>query len=183
MSNPRFTGLLLLLTGVLVLMGNTMDVLPPEAFWAGLMTYPIGGYLFFIGSRRAIDRAETRHAQKLNPRLANDAGEAHARLQERSAPNPNAPETALPSFQARPPAAEIESEVAAAATSSEPLALHELPPEDETEDFEVGTDVSFPIEVQEQRSIADQLEKLSRLQEQGIISAEEYAVAKAKLLG
>ena len=51
MSNPRFTGLLLLLIGVLTLVGNTMDILPPQAFWAGLLTYPIGGYLFFMGSR------------------------------------------------------------------------------------------------------------------------------------
>ena len=51
MSNPRFTGLLLLLIGVLTRVGNTMDILPPQAFWAGLLTYPIGGYLFFMGSR------------------------------------------------------------------------------------------------------------------------------------
>ena len=90
MKNPRFTGLLLLLTGVLVLMGNTMDVLPPEAFWAGLLTYPIGGYLFFMGSRDAIERVETRTARALNPQLSNESGQSFAKLQARSAPNPNA---------------------------------------------------------------------------------------------
>jgi hypothetical protein len=42
--------------------------------------------------------------------------------------------------------------------------------------------VSFPLEVQEQTSLADQLDKLNRLREEGIISTEEFAVAKAKLL-
>ena len=68
MPNPRFNGLLILLIGGLVLVGNTMDVLPPEAFWAGLLTYPIGGYLFFMGSRSAIERAEMRTARALKPR-------------------------------------------------------------------------------------------------------------------
>jgi hypothetical protein len=193
MANPRFTGLLLLLTGVLVLMGNTLDVLPPQAFWAGLLTYPIGGYLFFMGSRAAIEKSETRHAQALNPRLANDAGEAHAARQARSAPNPNAVDA---SAAAEPVEPERESRIVASlrrppeappeasepkASTPEPLAFHEIGPEDD-EGMQVTTDVSFPVEIQEQRSIADQLEKLSKLQQQGIISAEEYAVAKAKLL-
>ncbi len=187
MNNPRFTGLLLLLTGVLTLMGNTMDVLPPQAFWAGLLTYPIGGYLFFMGSRHAIDRAETRHARAVNPRLGNKPGEAHAALQARSAPNPNAaPQPEPPSEPAsesriveslRRPAQAPASEP----VDSDPLAFHELDPEESEAGFD--TDVSFPLEIQERRSLADQLEKLSKLQEQGIISAEEYAVAKAKLLG
>ena len=50
-SHVESAGLLLLLIGVLTRVGNTMDLLPPQAFWAGLLTYPIGGYLFFMGSR------------------------------------------------------------------------------------------------------------------------------------
>ena len=49
-------------------------------------------------------------------------------------------------------------------------------------DFKVSTDVSFPIAVQESDSLADQIAKLNRLREDGIISQEEMAVAKAKLL-
>ena len=74
MANPRSTGLALLLVGVLVLMGNTLDVLPPQAFWAGLLTYPVGGYLFFMGSRQAAERAEHQTARRLNPRLGNTPG-------------------------------------------------------------------------------------------------------------
>ncbi|MBW2725156.1 MAG: SHOCT domain-containing protein, partial [Deltaproteobacteria bacterium] len=50
-------------------------------------------------------------------------------------------------------------------------------------DFDVSSDVSFPIEVQQQDSLADQIMKLQKLKEDGIISDEEMAVAKAKLLG
>ena len=41
------------------------------------------------------------------------------------------------------------------------------------EGFLVSTDVSFPLEVQERCSLADQLRKLQRLHEEGIISDEE----------
>jgi hypothetical protein len=55
--------------------------------------------------------------------------------------------------------------------------------ENEEEDFVVGTDVSFPVEVQRGDALADQLRKLNLLLEQGVLTEEEYAVAKAKLLG
>ena len=192
MTNPRLTGLSLLLIGVLVLMGNTLNVLPPEAFWAGLLMYPIGGYLFFTGSRAAIDRAETRTARSLNPRLGNRPGQEHAKRQEHGA-NPNAPRAIMedddqadaesrivPSLRGGLDA-KTEQMPAAGSTTAEPLALHDL--EEEGTDFAVESDVSFPVEVQERQSLADQLEKLAKLQQEGIISADEYAIAKAKLLG
>ncbi|MCP5043762.1 MAG: SHOCT domain-containing protein [bacterium] len=46
----------------------------------------------------------------------------------------------------------------------------------------MASDVSFPIEVQQQDSLADQIRKLQQLREDGIISDEEMATAKAKLL-
>jgi hypothetical protein len=176
MSNPRTTGLLLLLTGVLVLMGNTMDVLPPEAFWAGLMTYPIGGYLFFMGSRRALEQAEARTARRLNPRLGNAAGEAHANRQA-AGTNPKAPRKVamsevIDSFGNVP-----EEQLSAQAGPGEDTT------ETDTREFKVDTDVSFPVELQEEEKPADPLQKLSKLHEQGIISAEELSIAKAKLLG
>ncbi len=195
MSNPRFTGLLLLLIGVLTLVGNTMDILPPQAFWAGLLTYPIGGYLFFMGSRRALERAEIQTARALNPRLGNAKGEAFARQQEKRVVNPHAPHESA-SEKAAPgappsetgPSQATHSPAQAAATDQVvpgEVVLYEVDAEDggEDQDFRVTTDVSYPLEIQEQRSIADQLEKLSSLHRQGIISAEELAIAKAKLLG
>ena len=50
-------------------------------------------------------------------------------------------------------------------------------------DFVVTTDVSFPVEVQQGDALADQLQKLNQLLSQGVLTEEEYAVAKAKLLG
>ncbi len=178
MSNPRSTGLALLLVGVLVLMGNTLDLLPPEAFWAGLLTYPIGGYLFFMGSRQAIERAELRTARRLNPRLGNSPGEDHARRQADHTVNPHAPRNVPDDLPGVEPAPSPQP-----ATPDEPVLNEiEMDGNDEEDDFQVGTDVSYPVEIQERSSLADQLEKLSKLQQQGIIGDEELAVAKAKLL-
>jgi hypothetical protein len=43
--------------------------------------------------------------------------------------------------------------------------------------------VSFALEVQEHDSLADQIMKLQKLGEDGIISDDEITVAKSKLLG
>ena len=48
--------------------------------------------------------------------------------------------------------------------------------------FRISSDVSFPLEIQEQTSLAEQLDKLNRLREEGVINAQEFAAAKAKLL-
>jgi hypothetical protein len=50
-------------------------------------------------------------------------------------------------------------------------------------DLVVTQDVSFPVEVQRGDALADQLRKLNLLLTQGILTEEEYAIAKAKLLG
>jgi hypothetical protein len=159
MSRPRTTGLLLLLTGVLVLMGNTMDVLPPEAFWAGLMTYPIGGYLFFVGSRQAPTKFEPRHAKPRQP-----LGNAPVR------PEQPAPESRIVESLRRPP-----QTLSIGEPKPDTLALYEIDGPESDEDA--------PPVGEQQGGIADQLEKLSKLAQQGTISAEEYAAAKAKLLG
>jgi hypothetical protein len=46
----------------------------------------------------------------------------------------------------------------------------------------VATDVSFPGAVQSGDALADQLRKLNQLLGQGVLTEEEYAVAKTKLL-
>jgi hypothetical protein len=55
--------------------------------------------------------------------------------------------------------------------------------DDQDDDFVVATDVSFPVEVQSADALTGQLRKLIQLLEQGVLTEEEYAVAKAKLLG
>jgi hypothetical protein len=198
MRNPRVTGLLLLLTGVLVLMGNTMNVLPPAAFWAGLATYPIGGYLFFMGNRRAMADGEGRFARAPKSRAA--PGEGHAQ-QQASAANARAPQDLSEAIRSFGAPAESRSAVptrphagiaspAKSTRSTDQLVLYEIDADASdgaasgNGEFKVTSDVSFPTEENpEERSIADQLDKLSKLHRQGIITAEELSVAKAKLLG
>jgi hypothetical protein len=55
--------------------------------------------------------------------------------------------------------------------------------DDQDDNFVVATNVSFPVEVQSADALADPLCKLIQLLEQGVLTEEEYAVAKAKLLG
>ena len=178
MKEPRKIGLALILLGVLVLLGNTTEALPPEAFFAGLFLYPIGGYLFFKGSRQAINRAEVRVAGIKTPKLKNETAERYAEKQRANF-------EARASVDVQVPALKKSAEASTAtnpALDKEELVLCEIAAEQDEEEFKVSTDVSFPIEVQEHDSLADQIMKLQRLREDGIISEEELAIAKAKLL-
>lgn len=55
--------------------------------------------------------------------------------------------------------------------------------DNQNHDFVVATNVSFPIEIQSGDALADPLRKPSQLVEQGVLTEEESAVAKAKRLG
>lgn len=162
MNNPRLTGLLLLLIGVLVLVGNTLDVFPPQAFWAGLLMYPIGGYLFFIGSRRANEPGQHKRSADSQPQRTR--GEGHAARHE------------------APPKVEsfgsISQEIVAAARKPAEAAAGGQPAP--AASMASRADAT-PAE--QRGGGTDQLAKLNKLREQGIISAEELAVAKAKLRG
>ncbi len=78
----------------------------------------------------------------------------------------------------------METNAGSARSSSGPA----VAPRDEIEineleaDFVVATDVSFPVAVQAGDALADPLRKLNRLLEQGVLTAEQYAVAKTKIL-
>jgi hypothetical protein len=178
MTNQRVAGLAFLLMGVLTLLGNTMDVLPAEAFWVGLITYPIGGYLLFMSSRETIQGVEHRTSRALNPTIYNEGGQTYAKLQARNLSK--APASIQECAQrARAQAIHREQVV------EDEIVLYEVDDAEATgsgDDFKVSADVSFPLEVQEQTTLAEQLEKLHRLQEEGIITAKEFAAAKAKLL-
>jgi len=167
MSNPRSNGLILILFGVLVLGGNTLDMLPREAFWAGLFAYPLGAYLFFKGSREAREHAERQAARERARRLAGAPAQEHARRQARHVVRPHAP----------PPIHEAGGR--GGADAALPSELEQADPGE----FRVSSDVSHPTPLRGAESLADQLEKLGRLQQQGVITKEELAIAKAKLLG
>ncbi len=179
MKQPRTIGLALILLGTIVLLGNTTEALPPEAFFAGLVMYPIGGFLFFKGSREAINKAESRAARIRAPKLNNATAEAYADRQRRNIEEHGSVDSQVRALNEQP-AAQLASPQAARVQD----ACLDLDAElGEEEDLVVTTDVSFPIEVQEQDSLAEQLMKLQKLRDDGIISDEEMAIAKAKLLG
>lgn len=178
----RILGLLLIVVGCLVMAGVVHDYLPAISFWAGLAVFPIGGWMVLAGNREAAANAEALH---------------QARLAQRRTPPTSARQDAFAAERARfvsEDGASLERQARAAASGMQQghaverdeITLYELDDDDALEpetEFKVSTDVSFPIEVQEQDSLAEQLEKLRRLNEDGILSDEEFAVAKAKLLG
>lgn len=181
MSRSRSQGLGLMVAGVLCFLGTTSEVLPVQAFWAGVGASLLGCVVFMKGNRAAMQRADRRAARALNPVIRNEAMERYAEQQARGVDEQvRRRETQRPAAAAVTPARDP--------LAAEEIVLYEVDDaegriDDDDPEFKVTTDVSFPIELQEQDSLAEQLEKLQRLQESGVISAEEFAVAKAKLLG
>jgi hypothetical protein len=49
-------------------------------------------------------------------------------------------------------------------------------------EFQVTSDISLPVEIQDQLSLSDQLDRLKRLFDSGGLTEEEYHRAKSKLL-
>jgi len=176
MAHSRAVGLLLILLGVATLVGHTIDWLPSEAFFGGLLLYPIGAAIFVSGSRRARERADRRTARALRPRIANEQAERYA---DQQAANLSANEHATLASASAPLSR-------ARQLTTEEIVLYEVDDDGALQledDFKVSTDVSFPLEIQEQTGLAEQLERLRTLRDEEIISEREFETAKAKLLG
>jgi hypothetical protein len=184
MRLPRTIGLALICLGVLVLLGNTMEVLPPAAFFAGLALYPIGGYLFFIGSRQAINEAEERASRIIRPKLKNETAERFAKAQEKNIDTYGSVDDQVRGLRSEESMDTEGLNDAEGSLAGDDLLMDiDQDLSDSSHDeLDVSTDVSFPIEIQAQDSLADQIMKLQKLQVNGVISAEEMAIAKAKLL-
>jgi len=184
MQQPRTIGLALICLAVLILLGNTTEALPPAAFWAGLALYPIGGFLFFKGSREAINKAERRAKRIQKATMKNETAERYAKSQAQNIEKHGSVDSQMHGIRSQESRAALGGppNAGAAAPAGQELELDSASSEAGDDDFEVSNDVSFPIEIQEQDSLADQIEKLQKLQQNGIITAEEMAVAKAKLL-
>ncbi|HIG68785.1 MAG TPA: hypothetical protein EYG46_20410 [Myxococcales bacterium] len=180
MNEPRKLGLALILLGVIVLRGNTTEALPPEGFFAGLFLYPVGGDLFFKGSRQAINRTEVRVATLRAPKLKNESAERFAQQQRSTLDAHGSVEARIRKRKQKAPDANRDSKFSR--SSDERLLLDADSFKDE-EDSSVSSYVSFALEVQEHDSLADQIMKLQKLGEDGIISDDEIAVAKSKRLG
>ncbi len=170
MADPRVAGLMLMGVSIAAFMGTTRGDLPPLTFFPALMLFGLGAIKFLRTNRKAMGAAEEKARQRLNPVIReNRHAEAHA---ERQA---NRRGAGLQGINAL-----MDDLRAPAATSLSDLGTIEF---DETEEtLELGSDVSYPVELQEGDALADQLRKLSSLLSQGVLSPKEYAVAKSKLL-
>jgi len=172
MSDPRVLGLTLMALATAAFLGTTSETLPSETFFPALAVFALGAIRFLRGNHAAIEEAEKKAHQSVNPVL-----------------HENRPAAALAERQAMRRGAALNA-LSSEADAPEPTALpaaptvpNEIVLESNEEDFIVDTDVSFPVEVQRGDALADQLRKLNLLLEQGVLTEEEYAVAKAKLLG
>lgn len=175
MSDGRSTGLILMGLAVAAFLGSTSDVLPAVTFFPALALFAVGALQFFKSSRKALAEAEQRTQAKLHPVIReNRSVQASAeRMALRRGAALNELNAALPT----PPTATPRP---TRGLRVEPAAIDLDTPE---ADLVVTPDVSFPVEVQRGDALADQLLKLNKLLTQGILTEQEYAIAKAKLLG
>jgi len=176
MKNGRSTGLILMAVAVAAFLGSTAEVLPPATFFPALALFAIGGLTFFKSTREAIAEAELRTQAKLRPviRENRSAQAAAERTAKRRGSVLNEINAGLP---APAPGSAAQSSMPAA-PDREAIELDQ-----QEGDLVVLPDVSFPVEVQRGDALADQLRKLNQLLTQGILTEQEYAIAKARLLG
>ena len=178
MTQSRTTGLLLLLVGMLTFAGTTNELLPAIAFWPGAVVSGFGFVIFMKANHIAMNPAET-HAR---PRTA--GARPLARLEVLAEGQARVSGLRLEQLGERE-GRSVAQLAQARQVHEDEIVLYEVD-DDRTgegdKDFVVTTDVSFPLELQQEGALADQLEKLQRLLDQEIITSEEFAIAKAKLL-
>lgn len=173
---PRMTGVLLMAISIVAFLGTTSDRLPSETFFPALVLFAVGAVKFMRSNHEALEMAERRAHRKVNPVIRENR---HAQgLAARQAARRG---EMTSSINASDPATQSGRDVSVGKPTSEPPWSVEV--EESASDFVVDTDVSFPVEVQRGDALADQLSKLNRLLGQGVLTEEEYAIAKAKLLG
>lgn len=177
MSDPRMTGLALMGLSIAAFLGTTTQTLPSVTFFPALATFGLGAIKFLRANKVEMAKAEKRVERKLNPTIrTNQHAQAHAeRLAARRG-------NALSSLNADDLAAEDAARLASGRMAAQTAGGDAIELTEEEADLVVTTDVSFPVEVQTGDALADQLKKLNQLMAQGVLTEEEYAVAKAKLL-
>ena len=179
MRDGRSTGLILMGLAVAAFLGSTSEVLPPVTFFPALALFAVGGVQFFLSSRVALAEAERQTQERLKPVIReNRSAQATA---ERRAMRRGAALDSVDSALADESATHRRPAGTAPASRTAPIEL-ELEASAAAGELVVTQDVSFPVEVQRGDALADQLRKLNLLLTQGILTEEEYAIAKAKLL-
>jgi len=177
MSDPRTPGLILMGLACAAFVGSSSEILPPATFFPALGLFLLGAFKFVKVNGSEIAKADKRTERRVNPTLRqNKHSQAHA---ERLAAKRGGALTSLSDADAEAAARQASGRMPVADVAPGGAAI-DLDAEDT--DFVVTTDVSFPVEVQSGDALADQLRKLNELMGQGVLTEEEYAVAKAKLL-
>ncbi len=176
MSDPRVVGLMLMAVSILAFLGTTSEAIPAATFFPALVLFAIGAFKFLRTNHEALARAERATSRARNPAMRENRM-ARAMADRQAA---NVPAVDDSSAGRGPTSSDLQLE-----SGNAPHAIEiELDDGAETEDpTSVMTDVSFPIEIQQSDALADQLEKLNRLLDQRVLSKEEFAIAKSKLLG
>ena len=177
MPGPRVSGLALMGIAIAAFLGSTAQLLPSVTFFPALAIFVLGAIRFLRANSVEMAKAEKRIERRMNPTLrSNQHAHAHA---ERMAAKRG---SALSSFNDDGFDAEAAARMASGKMPSPIPSAGPLEIGEADEDLVVTTDVSFPVEVQAGDALADQLKKLNQLMTQGVLTEEEYAVAKAKLL-
>lgn len=177
MENPRKSGILLMLGAVLVFVGINYELAPPDLIWSGLLMAPLGLLLFMKGNREVLEAAERRAAKISNPTIRSVTADAFADRQAAQIAERGAVDNQLRAPQ--PPPTRPNDEVALV---EEPASAPMADDGNSDDQFQISSDVSFPVEVQERTLLADEIRKLQWLRDDGIIDEQEFAAAKAKLL-
>lgn len=169
MSDPRILGLTLMAIAVAAFLGTTSETLPPVTFFPALLLFAIGAFQFLRTNHEAIAKAETRVRHAVGPQIRENRM-ARALADQQAASKA----VGIDLRPASPVPDQARTEFA-----NDPRAIDIDPADTE---LEIATDVSFPVEIQTGDALADQLTKLKRLLEQRVLTEEEYAIAKSKLL-
>lgn len=161
MTNGRILAALLLLAGAVCYGGMIIERLPLGFFFVGTACYVVAGVLFWIARPSA----------------------PVAVAAPRAVPTPPPP---APTVEMRVPELDLDERDARAVDrdpGARPSRAALEPPAVDDEDFDASSAISLPVEIQDERKISDQLDKLRRLLESGHLTQDEYQVAKQKLLG
>lgn len=169
-SSNRNKGLLLMLAGMALCIGISTHTLPYELFWGAAVLLPLGAVMFFRASREQINVAERRAQRAVTARLSNTADSFAERQQG------NKVGLGTPEYERK-----LNQERAAASgtTLDDSLTIND---EDEELELDLSTDVSFPLEIQENDKLAARLAELKQLLDQGVIDEHEFKIAKSRLL-
>lgn len=178
MSDPRMTGLSLMGLSIAAFLGTTTQMLPSVTFFPALAVFVLGAIKFLRANKVELAKAEKRVERKLNPKIrTNQHARAHA---ERLAARRGSAISSLNGSDAEAAARLTSNRMAIGTPGGDAI---EIEIGKDQADLVVTTDISFPVEVQMSDALADQLKKLNQLMTRGVLTEEEYAVAKAKLLG